>query len=217
MRNGQIVHKSAIIVITLLLAACANPTPTVVSTRTPVVGGGIAEWDSRARTVADAAAEADLIIYGKVIAEPVTRIRNFESPQMDANGTPDGTVHVTTIPFADTLFEVVKTYMGEAPEQLLVMQTGGVLSNGNTSQIRDDPLYQLGDEYVLFLVDISGDEIHAPDRELYRTISPVGRYLIVGNSATSPAEEYMNQLLPTTFDELERQIAEAVSTPQPKP
>jgi hypothetical protein len=51
------------------------------------------------------------------------------------------------------------------------------------------------------------------DRELYTTISPGGRYLIVVNSATFTAETYMNQLLPTTFDDLEHQIAEAVSTP----
>jgi len=206
----------AVVAFALVVPGCASASQTdqpAPQSETPAFSGSSsASWESQARTVAEVAQESDLIIDGRVIQEPVTRMVNFESPIVDESGTPTGTTHTTTIAFADTLFEVVKSYKGNPPTQLLVMQTGGKLPSGETAQFSDDPLYRVGEEYVLFLVDISGDKIHAPDRELYRIVSPAGRFLIDGNTVTTFAEEYMNQQLPKTTDELERQIAEAASS-----
>lgn len=205
----------AVIAFALVVSGCASAGQTNQSappSETPApFGSSSTSWESRARTVAEVAKESDVIIYGRVIQEPVTRMVNFESPIVDKSGTPTGATHTTTIAFADTLFEVVRSYKGNPPTQVLVMQTGGKLPSGETTQFSDDPLYRVGEEYVLFLVDISGDKIHAPDRELYRIVSPAGRFLIDGNTATTFAEEYMNQQLPNTTDELERQISEAAS------
>ena len=215
MRNRRLIMPS-VVLLTLVISGCASTSPTgqtATQTESSVSSGGTsASWESTARTVAEVAKESDVIIYGRVIQEPVTRIVNFESPIVDESGTPTGTTHTTSIAFADTLFEVVKPYQDNPPSQILVMQTGGILPSGETAQFSDDPLYRVGEEYILFLVDISGDKIHAPDRELYRIVSPAGRFLIAGNTATTFAEEYMNQQLPKTTGELERQITEAVSS-----
>lgn len=170
-----------------------------------------ASWESPARTVAEAARESDIIVRARVIQEPVTRVLDFGAPITNEDGTPTDAVHTTTIAFADTLVEVITTYKGSPPNELLVMQTGGTLPSGQVAQLSDDPLYRVGDEYILFLVDISGDNVHAPDRELYRIVSPVGRFLINGDTATTFAEEYMRQQLPTTTTQLERQVTEAVA------
>jgi hypothetical protein len=189
----------ALFVVAAIVTACA-PAST---------GGSSASWESTARTVAEVASESDLIIYGRVAEAPVTRIVTHDLPVYE--GLTQVATESSSTAFADTLFEVVKVYRGNAPDQLLVMQTGGILNSGDVKQFSDDPLYKVGEEYILFLVDISGDEIHAPDRELYRIVSPAGRFLISGNTATTFAEEYMNQQLPKNTDELERQITEAAA------
>lgn len=72
--------------------------------------------------------------------------------------------------------------------------------------MREDPLYKVGEEYILFLVDISGDHIHAPDRELYRIVNPFGRYGIDDENVLSYGEPLQPIELPTNIHELERQI-----------
>lgn len=194
--------------------SASNPSAAIenASDSSTAVVHSSASWESPARTVAEAAREADIIIRARVLQEPATRVLNFGTPITNEDGTPTDAVHTTTIAFADTLVEVVTTYKGSPPDELLVMQTGGTLPSGQVAQFSDDPLYRVGDEYILFLVDISGDSVHAPDGELYRIVSPVGRFLINGDAATTFAEEYMRQQLPTTTTELERQITEAVAT-----
>jgi hypothetical protein len=92
------------------------------------------------------------------------------------------------------------------------MQTGGL--NPDTKAVQsetlDDPLYKVGEEYVLFLVDISGDPVQAPDRELYRIVNPYGRYKIDGQNVTSYGENFEGIKLPTTLDELVAQIKETL-------
>lgn len=172
-----------------------------------------AYWVSQARTVPDLVRESNLIVYARVKQTPVTRIVTQELPVLNEQGTPVATM-TDSLPFSDTLFEVVKVYFGSAPAELLVMQTGGSMSSGETVEFPDDPLYQVGEVYILFLVDISGDALHAPKRQLYRIVSPAGRFLVADGIATSYLADGTDNLLPNTVNELERQILISVSTIQ---
>ncbi|MCA9952204.1 MAG: hypothetical protein KDE48_21280 [Anaerolineales bacterium] len=174
-----------------------------------------AYWVSQARTVPDLVGESDLIVYARVKQAPVTRIITQELPVLDEEGTPVATV-IDSLPFSDTLFEVIKSYSGSVPKELLVMQTGGTTSPSADTvefvEFSDDPLYRVGEEYILFLVDISGDSLHAPDRQLYRAVSPAGRFQVANGVATTYWVESTDKLLPNTVNELERQISISVST-----
>lgn len=171
-----------------------------------------AYWVSQAQTVPDLVLESDLIVYARVKQAPMTRIITQELPVLDEQGTPVATM-IDSLPFSDTLFEVVKSYTGSAPTELLVMQTGGTISpSADIVEIPDDPLYRVGEEYILFLVDISGDALHAPDRQLYQTVNPAGRFQVANGVATTYWVESTNKLLPNTINELERQISTSVST-----
>jgi len=170
-------------------------------------------WDSKAKTVSELVNEADAIILARVIQAPITRIVKQELPMLNESGTPIATV-IDATQFSDTLFEVLKSYSGKSPSKLLVMQTGGFNDDtGAKNEFGDDPLYNVGEEYVLFLIDISGDEIHAPNSELFRVVNPSGRFLIRENTVTNYSADSIDLQLPKTIDELEDQIAKALATP----
>jgi len=61
---------------------------------------------------------------------------------------------------------------------------------------------------VLFLKDLSGDEVHAKDRTLYRIINPAGRYDIESGSVAIQADSELLGMFspPTTLEALEAQI-----------
>lgn len=84
-------------------------------------------------------------------------------------------------------------YKGPADNYITVMQTGGLLSPVNEDsrfnlEIEGGPIFTGGDEYILFLKDISGDKVHSQNRELYRIINPAGRYAIDGDIVPSFAD-----------------------------
>lgn len=172
--------------------------------------GSTTSWVSQANTVIELSREADLIVRARVNQAPVTRILTQQLPMLDENGTPTA-MATHSMPFSDTLFEVIKTYSGAELSEVLVMQTGGAMSSTqHTMQMPDDPLYSVGEEYILFLVDISGDEIHASDRQLYRTVNPTGRFQVFGGAVMVSPVEGADEPLPTTVDALEKQIADSL-------
>lgn len=166
-----------------------------------------AEWVSTARTVDQVLSEADLVVRARVSEAPVTRVLRNELPVLDANGKVTG-YKTDEMLFSDTVFDILEVFSGKAPSKITVMQTGGTSPDTHPSRIevRDDPLYHLGEEYVLFLVDISGDAVQAPGRVLYRTVSPFGRYRIEGESVLSYGENAKSFGLPATMGELVEQI-----------
>lgn len=190
------------------LAGCGQPRtpPTFAPPESSVV-----EWVSRAATVADLASESDAIVRARVSLAPATRVLSQELPQVDANGTPVAIVTDTML-FADTTFEVIETYSGTVPSTFLVMQTGGVAAeSGAVMEFEEDPLYRVDEICVLFLVDISGDAVHAPDRVLYRTVSPAGRFSIDGEAVHSfIADPTARAVQPATLADLLAQIDAAV-------
>ena len=130
---------------------------------------------------------------------------------MNADGTPVATVPESLL-FSDTALAVQAVYSGSIPAEIRVMQTGG--ASPVTGQVEgpiDDPLYAIGEVYVLFLVDASGDPIQALDRELYRIVSPAGRFKVVGTSVRSfSLDGNLRAVQPVQLDDLLMQIRQAV-------
>ncbi|HRF50588.1 MAG TPA: hypothetical protein PLC98_23370 [Anaerolineales bacterium] len=149
-------------------------------------------------------------MMAEVVASPVSRLVTQELPQMNAEGTPVAVVTDAML-FSDTVLQVLEVYSGTVPTAITVMQTGGVSpSTGNVEGPIDDPLYEVGEVYVLFLVDITGDPIQAPDAERYRTVSPAGRFLLDGSSVRSYwLDEQVRAVQPTTLEDLLAQIRQA--------
>jgi hypothetical protein len=195
----------------LLKIAETMPEPAALPIQTQIPDGSNVvspEWATKAVTVRELVSESDLVVRVRVSEAPVTRVHRIEGTEMDENGNPTSTVVVENILFSDTVLEVLETYLGEPSLKITVMQTGGFDStiSKNRWVMREDPLYKVGEEYILFLVDISGDHIHAPDRKLYRTVNPFGRYGIDGESVLSYGEPLQSIELPTNIHELETQI-----------
>lgn len=201
-------HLTLFLGLAIGLAGCAEPRtpPTVSPPESSVV-----EWVSRAATVADLARVSDVIVRARVTVAPATRVLRQALPQVDANGTPVAIV-TDTLLFADTTFEVIETYSGTVSSSVLVMQTGGISAeSGAVIEFEEDPLYRLDETCVLFLIDISGDAVHAPDRVLYRTVSPAGRFTIDGEAVHSfAADPPTRAAQPATLADLLAQIDAAV-------
>ena len=170
-----------------------------------------ASWVSNAKTIRQLVLEADLIVRARVLEKPLTRVIHYELPVWDEEGHIVGSA-TSQVLFSDTVFEVLETYAGDALSKIVVMQTGGFdpsISSG-IEEMPDDPLYRPGEEYILFLVEISGDKVHAPDRELYRVVNPFGRYKVEGENVLSYGQSKDSVTLPTAIEELEAQIIQTV-------
>lgn len=143
----------------------------------PLGGEAQASWVSTAETVSQQVLESDLVVRVQVLKQDEPRHLWHPTPKGAAPGR---------FAFTDTQVEVLDVYRGKAQigDRLWIMQTGGELMTrgGKISrlELREDPLYELGSEMVLFLVDISGDPVHAAHRALFRTLNPAGRYEIQG-------------------------------------
>ncbi len=171
-----------------------------------------ASWVSEASTVAEQIQEADLVVRVQAVDRGETRY--LWSPTPDGVERKDGR---STFAFTDTQVEVLDVYMGDAEvgDRLSILQTGGdlVTKSGELSrfELADDPIYQLGGEMLLFLVDISADPVHAKGRELFRTVNPAGRYELEGELASQKAFGPNQKAVATDLENLEAQIAKAVA------
>lgn len=167
-----------------------------------------ADWVSNATTIPQLMKEADLVVRARAIKGPQTRIVQSEQPIVNEDGTEIIGIKLDEMAFSDTVFEILQVYFGKASENITIMQTGGIdFANPEVrSEMNDDPLYEIGEEYVLFLVDISGDPIQAPDRELFRIVNPYGRYRVEPNGITCLGEDKSVADLPISLEELEIQI-----------
>lgn len=171
-----------------------------------------ASWVSTAETVSELALESDIIVRARVSGAPVTRVLRRELSVFDENNNIVGTTIYEAL-FSDTTFEITKTYWGKPLLSIVVMQTGGFDPVKNrVEEVIDDPLYKIGEEYVLFLVDISGDRVQAPDRELYVIVHPFGRYEIKGESVSSFGQNPTMDSFSAApnISDLESQIEQAV-------
>lgn len=173
-----------------------------------------ASWTSNAMAVDELVLESDLVVRGRVSQAPITRVIRHELSVFDENNKVVGST-VSEMLFSDTVFEIIKTYYGKPQSNITVMQTGGYdpAVSGSVEEMVDDPLYKVGEEYILFLVDISGDKVQAPNRELYRIVNPFGRYSVDGQKVYSYGQYTGIDTFSATLiiNELEAQIKQAVS------
>jgi hypothetical protein len=181
-------------------------------------------WVSAAVSIAELAQEADVIVRVRVTQAGVNRVVEQTLPVYTSAGegelvqpvtsdeelsSSDKTMVMST-PFTDFEVEVVEIFKGKAEATLTIMQNGGEL-NGQRYAMVGEPLLQVNGEYVLFLVDMSGDEVHAPGRALYRVVNPAGQYLVQGEQVSTAAENETEAVLPTTLTELQAEIKEALA------
>lgn len=176
--------------------------------------GSSAMWISSAESVDEVTKEANLIVRARVVKSPESRVLRETLPRVEVSNGKSIVVgeEVSESVFSDTMFEVVQTYVGKSTSEIMVVQTGGPNPNNpnNIMQMVDDPLYQVGEEYILFLVDISGDSIQAPDRTLYRVVNPSGRYQISDGAVEAYGEKSdAASRQPRTLVDLEAQIMSA--------
>lgn len=163
------------------------------------------QWASDADAVVEQLIEADVVVRARVVENLAPRKLVFPLAENDPWRTE---VNV----FTDSVLEVLEVYQGTVGDRITVMQTGGAVPAtaqhpGVDLQVADDPLFVPGSEHVLFLVDISGDPVHAPERRLYRTVNPAGRYLVEGRRVVSHPELGRIAERPGSLDELETEIA----------
>ncbi len=205
----------AVLVIALILTSCSRIDTAQSPTREPLTSDitSQAEWVSHAKTVNELMWESNLVVMARVSGAPVTRVLRHELPVWDENNKIVGSTVSETL-VSDTVFEIIKTYHGKSRLNITVMQTGGFdpTISKSVEEIADDPLYKVGEEYILFLVDISGDKVHAPDRELYRTVNPFGRYKVDGEKVFSYGQNPTSDTLSfvSTASELESQIEQTI-------
>lgn len=189
-----------------------------VVTAAPIVSRNIssATWVSNAKTIDELMSESDLVVRVRVSEAPITRVVSHEIPVWDENNNISGST-ISKMLFSDTSFEIIKTYRGEPRQSISVMQTGGFDPSVSNSieEVIDDPLYKVGEEYILFLVDISGDSVQAPNRELYRIVNPFGRYKINGRNVFSYGQDVRPGVL--SISELEAQIKNSTHRRLPSP
>lgn len=183
--------------------------------------GAVAQalWVDQGATVAEMTAQADLIVRVRVLSSETRELRSTLPQYAEDAETITGYVE-EVMPFTDSQMQVLEVYKGSAEGTITVMQTGGlpgtVAADATPFSLFGDPIFIVGSEHILFLVDISSDGVHSTGRKLYRTMNPFGRYEIKDGVLITPVDllagrEAIPPGLPTTLDELVEQIKQAVN------
>ena len=189
----------------LIVGAIA--TATLMPTENLLQGEAHAAWISTSQTVAEQVMEADAVVRVQVLGQSQPRHLWHPTPEGAKGGT---------FAFTDTEVEVLEVYRGKVDvgDRVEVMQTGGdlITLTGETSrmELAEDPLYTLGSEMVLFLVDISDDPIHGQKRSLFRTVNPAGRYDVFGGLVSQRAWGAQSRAIQSDLGTLEAEIQQAV-------
>jgi hypothetical protein len=168
------------------------------------------QWGSPAGTVAQQVEEADIIIRGHVVKLFPPKV--FEKPLPGNEADRRFPPKFDVIAFTEALVKVDKVYLGNVPGTIRVIQTGGeVAENDNHPdlllEVGDDPLLEVGKEHVLFLQEVTGDPVLAPNHIVYRIVNSAGRYDIDGNKAVSHST--ISGQRPTRLSDLRQQIRRA--------
>ena len=177
----------------------------------PDIGVGRVQWNSSAHSVAEQVAEADAIVRVKVDKVHPSRALVIPLPP----GTRREELKADVIPFTDSGVRVEDVYKGSVPRgaNMPIMQTGGRLTatdqyKAQDVTLADDPLFLKEGDHILFLKSITGDPLHAPQRDLYRVVNPAGRYDVHGETLVTHTH-VRPELLPSRLSDLIDQIEEA--------
>lgn len=179
-----------------------------------------------ATNVGEQARRADLIVRVLVVSLE-NRVLSAKLPMYAEDAKTILGYRESRTPFTDSTMEVLETFKGDSEPSIKVLQTGGRLDSQSQPagrpqifRVGSDPIFQVGQEHILFLVDISGDGVHSVDRPLYRVVNSLGRYEILGDRTLRGPGSYDESIdatilsqLPRTEDELLDDIAVAVPGP----
>lgn len=139
-------------------------------------------WTKDFNGLREMVADSDLVVVGIVIgSQPSRLIRDNLPPEIEKNIEQAGGVPGLIV--TDYSFRVEKVLKGQLSkgDTIIIVQTGGTY-NGVKEYIEDDPLFEVEERAVLFLNDISGDSILAPNEQKY-TINgtPQARFRVTNN------------------------------------
>jgi hypothetical protein len=171
-----------------------------------------AQWVSSANTIAEEAAEADAIV--RVRVQKVLPTRSLTLTLAPEAQKPDFKDMVS--PFTDSMVQVLEVYKGSVNRVISIMQTGGFLPATDRHplinfHLEDDSIFVAGNEHILFLKDISGDQVQAKGRQLYRIVNSRGRYNIQGEIVSSLADFVDGYTPPSTTAQLVDEIRQALA------
>lgn len=169
-----------------------------------------AHWSKSFNNLSEMVADSDLIITGRVLKVQASRLISdpYTSPRAQEFGLPNGVV------FTDHVIQVDRVIKGNARKDgiVIVVQTGGRY-NGVNMVVEDSPLFERNELVLLFLKDISGDPIQAPNEKKYIINgSPQARFKIVNGKVVSgmPDNAFANQFQGRQENEFINQIAAVV-------
>ena len=83
-----------------------------------------------------------------------------------------------TLTFTDFNFRIEQTLHGEGREEMVIVHQTGGTSGGVTTEIKDDPLLQIGERYILFVTQ-------APSGKYFVAGGPTGRFVVRGDRVSS--------------------------------
>jgi hypothetical protein len=114
-------------------------------------------WTYPERTVAQELARADLVARARVESVAAPRVR-VEPLAVEAQ-RPGFTADVE--PWTDVRMRVLEVYKGPALPHITVLQGGGYVRPsaahpGGDFVVENDPLYSVGGEHLLFLIQVPG-------------------------------------------------------------
>jgi len=137
-----------------------------------------AKWIKDFKSLREMTTDSDLVVVGVVTDIGPSRLIG-DSPE-----AADAAINAGAIPgllVTDYQYKIEQVLKGKASvgDIITLTQTGGFW-NGLTQYIQDDPLYELDERTILFLQDISGDSVLAPNEQKY-TINgtPQARFRII--------------------------------------
>lgn len=151
----------------IVLAGCAGSS---VETSTPAehannsVSEMLVSWP-RSYDDLKRLAWADLIVEGSIASVQETRL-------LGPTIFTDYRVNIS---------RVLKSYPGFADRSIIMVDLGGTYQ-GKTQVVKENPPYQIGEQVLLFLRDISNDPVHTPQGQTkYDVMIPGGRFRINPN------------------------------------
>ncbi len=207
-------------VVALIGGVVAGPR-LIISAQTIVNGPkavvGEADWEFEGITVAEQASHVDLIVRVRVVSSETRVLRRSTPRYADPDGNTVLDYVEVSIPFTDSLMEVLEVYKGSAEDSITVTQTGAlagtVPADVRALTIFGNPIYTVGSEHILFLLESPRRD--NSDHPMYVIANPFGRYEIKDGDLITPADvlagsEAISSSLPATLDELVEQIRQAV-------
>lgn len=163
------------------------------------------------------AKDSDVIVIGKIVGPKSTRIIGGDALPSDVKAEIEKEGGVVGVIFTDYVFavdDVIKGDKIEPGQSIIIVQTGGTFQD-RTQSLEDDPLFQSGENAVLFLKDITNDPVQSPGETKYIINgSPQARYKVESGQVKPLWDDEIGQAYcGKTMNEFVKAIRTALITP----